>query len=395
MKKIIISLFILFCLCGCWNYKELNEYSIVTGVAIDKKDNEYEVSVLISNAPKNSTDSSSNGSQIVVYSGKGESVFQAAKDIGLISPKELYFNSFSILVMSEDIAKEGIDRVVDFFLRYSSSRNKFSVVIAKDSKAKDTLKIMTHLTNFPSQGISDNIKSTTNLQGTITRMEFDSLISILLRKGIDPVINSVRVIGDVEEGSSTENLESSAPKAYIKIGNLAIFKDDKLVDWANHDESLGINMINGDVSEMYLNVEYSDGYVVVDTTGFSSKIKTSVKNNKPYIDINFDGKARIVEVNGDINLQDNKVIEELQEKCNKLIKKNTKKAIDLAIKNKADVFGFGLKFNQNHYSYFKNVENDWENQLDKIEFKISSNLILENKVSSKNSLEAIYDKQEN
>jgi len=180
MKKVIVSLFILLCLSGCWNYKELNEYSIVTGVAIDKKDGQYEISTLISNAPKNSTDNSSNESKIVVYSGTGDSIFAAFKDIGLISPKELYLNSFSVLILSEDVAKDGIESVIDFFLRYSSSRNKFYVIVSKEDKAKDTLKIMTHLTNFPSQSISDNIKSTKNLQGTIADMGLDELTSCLL-----------------------------------------------------------------------------------------------------------------------------------------------------------------------------------------------------------------------
>lgn len=392
MKKIVISLFILFCVSGCWNYKELNEYSIVTGIAIDKSDNEYEVSVLISNAPKSSGDNTSSESQIVVYSGKGDSVFEALKDIGLISPKELYLNSFSIFVMSEDVARDGIDSIIDFFLRYSSSRNKFSVIVSKGDKAKDTLKILTHLTNFPSQGISDNLKATSNLQGTITTMNFDELTSIILRDGIDPVINSVYIVGDVEEGSSTENLETSSPKSYVKIGNFAIFKGDKLVDWATHDESLGINMINGNISEMYLNVDYDDGYVVIDTTSFSSDVKTSIKDNKPIVDINLTGEARIIEVKGNINLQDSKVIEKLQEKCNNLIKSNTKKAIKLAIKNKTDIFGFGLNFYENHYKYFEKIKDDWDNNLSEIKINIKSKLVLKNKVSSKNSLEVIHDK---
>lgn len=392
MKKIIASIFILFCVCGCWNYKELNEYSIVTGIAIDKKDDKFEVSTLISNAPKNSTDSSSSESQIVVYSGTGDSMLEALKDVGLISPKELYLNSFSIFVISEEVAKEGIDSVIDFFLRYSSSRNKFYVIVAREDKAKDVLKIMTHLTNFPSQSISDNLKSTKNLQGIITATNFDELTLTILRDGIDLVINSIYVVGDVEEGSSTENLESSEPKSYIKIGNLGIFKGDKLVDWTTHNESLGINIINNDISEMYLNIEYKDGYVVVDTTSFSSNIKTSVKNDKPVVDINLKGEARIIEVKGDVDLQDEKVIEELQNKCNDLIKSDVNEAIDVAIENKSDIFGFGLKFYQNHPNYYKKVKDNWEDELENIKFNIKSDLTLKNKVSSKNSLEETYDK---
>lgn len=392
MKKIILSLFIILFISGCGNYKELNEYSVVTGVAIDKSNDGYQVSTLISNAPKSSTDTSSSESQIVVYSGTGNSIFEAFKDIGLISPKELYLGSFSILVISDEVAKDGIESVVDFFLRYTSSRNNFYVVVSRNDKAKDTLKIMTHLTNFPSQGISDNIKATTKLQGAIAKIDFDQLVSILVRDGINPTINSVYIVGDVEEGSSTQNLESSEPKSYLKLGNLAIFKNDKLVDWSTHNESLGINIINNKVYEMYLNIKYNDGYVVVDTTSFSSNIDTKVINNSPKIDINLKGEARIIEVKGDIDLENDNVIEELEKRSNELIKSYVDEAINLAIKNKTDIFGFGLKFYQNHPNYYKSVKDDWNDNLEKISFNINSELILKNKVSSKNSLEDIHDK---
>ena len=73
MKKLIILLLLLFCVCGCWNYKELDDYSIINGIAIDKKDDKYEVSVLISNASKSSGENpDSSSSKSVVYSGKGK-----------------------------------------------------------------------------------------------------------------------------------------------------------------------------------------------------------------------------------------------------------------------------------------------------------------------------------
>ena len=47
MKKLIILIILLFGVCGCWNYKELDDYSIINGIAIDKDDDKYEVTVLI------------------------------------------------------------------------------------------------------------------------------------------------------------------------------------------------------------------------------------------------------------------------------------------------------------------------------------------------------------
>ena len=392
MKKLILSLIVLFCLSGCWNYKELNDYSIVSGVAIDKVGDEYETSVLISNLPKNNSDKSSSESNVVVYSGKGASIFDSLKKIGLISPKELYFGSFSVLIISEEVAKDGINNAVDFFIRYPSSRKNFYVALARDVKAKDTLKILTPLSSFPSQNITDNINSTKNLQGTIFSLDFNHLLSNILTDGIEPTINCIEIKGDIEEGSSQENLESSEQKTYTKLSNIGIFRDDKLIDWANHDESLGINIINGKIAEMYLDLEYEDGYVIVDSTSFSTDVSVKLKDNKPNVNINLSGEARIIEVKGKVDLKDSDVIEELQKKANKKIKKQVNKALKLAIENKTDIFGFGKMFYQEYPDYFKSVKKEWNNNLGNIEFKIKSDLMLKNKVSSKNSLEEINDK---
>lgn len=392
MKKIVFSFFIIFLLCGCWNYKELNEYSIVTGIAIDKSDDSYKVGTLISNVPKGNSgnNTSSSNSEIVVYEGKGKTISEALKDIGLISPKELYLNSFYILIISEDVAKEGINNVLEFFLRYSSSRNNFNVIIAKNCKAKDTLKVMTSITNYPSQSINDNLKSTTKLQGIIKTISFDDLVSDIIKKGIDPSISSITIVGNIEEGTSKTNLEYSEPKAYVKLDNLAIFKGDKLIDYANHEESIGINILNNQINEMYFNIEYNNSIVIIDTTSFKSKIKTNIINNTPRVDITLNGEGRIIETQGDIDLNDSKVIELLQQKSNEMVMSFVRNAINLSIKDKTDILGITRKFYENHYNFY-NMQSD-SFMLDKTEFNIHSNLTLNNKVSAKNSLEEAHDR---
>ena len=193
MKKILIFCLLIFGVCGCWNYKELDDYSIITGIAIDKSDDEYEATVLISNASKSSGESpDSSESKSIVYSGKGNSIFKALKDLSLISPKELYLDHFSILIISEEVASEGVYNVVDFFLRYPNARKDFSVAIAKDCKAKDTLKIITPLTDFPSQSIADNLKFSTNLQGTVSDLNYNELMYNLIAPGKEVTMNSIK-----------------------------------------------------------------------------------------------------------------------------------------------------------------------------------------------------------
>jgi len=394
MKKLIILSLFLLGVCGCWNYKELDDYSIITGIAIDKVEEEYEVSVLISNASKSSGESpDSSESKSVVYSGKGNSIFKAIKDIALISPKELYLDHFSILVLSEEIARDGIYNIVDFFLRYPNARKDFSVALAKDCKAKDTLKIITPLTDFPSQSIADNLKFSTKLQGTISNLNYNELMYNLIAPGKEVVMNSIKIVGDAEEGSSKDNTESSEPKTYLKLGNLGIFKDDKFIEWTNTEESYGINIINNKLSEMYIKVEIDDGYVVVSPITFSTDVKIELKNDKPQVTINSSGNAKVMEVNGHINLEDDSVIKEIQKKSNKKIKKYIKKAIDIASENETDIFGFGLKLYKSNPDYFDKIKDSWNKDLKNLDINIKSELIIKSISSTQNSVEVLDDKE--
>lgn len=391
MKKFILVLTFLFLLSGCYDYRELNDYSIVTGISIDKIEDKYEVSVLISNSSKSSTETDSKESNVVVYSGKGTTLYSAFKDIGLISPKEIYIGSFSVLILSENVAREGIDNVVDLFLRYPNSRKSFYIVISKD-KAKDVLKIMTPLANFPSQNISNNLSSSTDLQGIIGKVSFNKLLSILVQDGIDPSINTIKVIGNEEKGAKQSNLESTNPKTYVKLDSLAIFKNYKLVDIANRKESIGINFVNGNIKETYLKLNYNDGYVVIDTNKIKTSIKTKLDNN-PKVNINIEGEAKIIECNGNIDLEDYKTIEKLQNLSNKKIKKIVNQGISLAKKNNSDIFGFGLKFSKSHPKYFEKNKDNWDKIFKNLNIDTKVKIILKNKVSSKNSLEDINDKE--
>lgn len=391
MKKLIILIVLLFGTSGCWNYKELDDYSIVTGIAIDKSNDKYEVSVLISNANKSSSDSTSSSDKGVVYSGKGTSIFKALKEIGLISPKELYLDHFSILVIDEEVAKEGLYNVIDFFLRYPNSRKDFYVALAKDCKAKDTLKIVTPLTDYPSQSIADNISYTSTLQGAVNNLNFNEVVFDLVANSKELSINSLVIEGNEKKGSSEKNTETTEPKTYVKLDNLGIFKDDKFIKWASEEESIGINIVKGDVSEVYIKVNINDGYVVVSTVEFKSDIKIKLKDNNPIFTIDVWGNAKIMEVSGNIDLEDDDIINKIEKKANKKIKNYIESAIKLSQDNNTDILGLGLKLYKSNPKIYKNLKNDWDSKLKDLKISIKNNIILKSKSSTQNSVEVLND----
>ena len=128
MKKIIIT-FLIFLLCGCYNYKELNKIAIVSSIGIDKKKDNYIVSAQIMNA-KN--DEKSDSSNIIVYSEKGKSIDDALRKITQKSPKLLYGGHLNKLVISEEVAKDGIINVIDIFQRLTEIKDEFTITVSRN-----------------------------------------------------------------------------------------------------------------------------------------------------------------------------------------------------------------------------------------------------------------------
>ena len=135
-SKLLILITICFILTGCGNYRELNQIAIITGIGIDKKNEEYEVSVLIANAQKSETTSKEGESQPTVYSGTGKTLVEAVKVIERKTPKELYLGHINVVLISEDVAEDGFLKVADWLLRNPESRKKFYLILTKDKFIK-------------------------------------------------------------------------------------------------------------------------------------------------------------------------------------------------------------------------------------------------------------------
>ena len=106
MKKLFLLFLIL--LTGC-NYHELNDLAIVKGASVDLIDGEYVVNYIVnSNEDKE------------IFEGKGKTISDAISNMNLKSPKEFYIGHMLIYIVSKDIARSGINKVIDYFFRNSN-----------------------------------------------------------------------------------------------------------------------------------------------------------------------------------------------------------------------------------------------------------------------------------
>ena len=384
MKKftiIIITFIIAITLTGCGGYEELNNLSIVTAVAFDKTDDVYELSFLIANSPKAQTSAKEGEAKTTVYTGKGKTIAEASKDIEQIVPKQIYLGHINVVVISEDIAEDGFLKIADWLLRNPQTRKKFYLLQAKDVSAKNILKIVSPLESFPSQSIATLIESNSETKSIATSITYSNFIAQILEKGYDPVLPSITIKGDVEEGSNEKNLETTEPESYLVLGPLAIYKGDKLEGFSNEKESWAINVLKNEAKEVNYNVKYQNQDVSIETSSLKSDIKIIDKNN---IEITISGVGDIYNINNQIDIQNYKEINKIEKTWSKSLKKDLSKVVKkVQNKYKADIFGFGNLIYKNDPKTWEKLEKEWNSKyFPNLNVKIKTNL----KISATGSL---------
>lgn len=376
MKKLALILTILIItitLTGCAGYEELNNLSIVTAVAFDKTDDEYELSFLIANSPKAQTSAKEGEAKTTVYTGKGKTIAEASKDIEQIVPKQVYLGHINVVVISEDIAKDGFLKIADWLLRNPQTRKKFYLLQAKDEKAKNILKIVSPLESFPSQSIATLIESNSETKSIATSITYSNFISQILEKGYDPVLPSITINGSVKEGSNEKNLETTEPESYLMLGPLAIYKGDKLKGFSTEEESWAINVLKGDSKEINYNVKYQNEDISIETSSLKSTIKILDEKN---IEITISGVGDIYNINNKIDIQDYKEINKIEKAWSSSLKKDLTKVIKkVQSKWQADIFGFGNLIYKNNPKTWKKLEKNWNSKyFPNLNIKVKTNL---------------------
>lgn len=343
MKKfvlIIITLFILLISSGCYNYKEINDMAIVSSIGIDKdnKNDKYIVSAQIMNSKESEN---SEDSQITVYTKEGDTVHEALRNITLKSPRKLYGNHLSKIVLSEEVAKEGIDNILDTFNRVTEVRNEFIITIVKEDKASDVLKVLTTTESIPAEYVKLSLKIADETSGLTYATKLDEFISLYLKKGIDPVVPVLKIDKKEKKGTTINNITTTNPISKIVIEDLAVTNKGKLETYLKNEEVIGYNFLRNQIQKMIIPVKCDDknNYASIAILKNKTKSNTSKKDNKYIINFDINSEAIITEYNCESNLKNEKVIEKLEKDTEKKINRYIKKSLDKQKETKGKFLG--------------------------------------------------------
>ena len=380
MRKIILFLLPLLLLTGCYNYRELTDLAIVSGISVSIVNHQYQVMVEVVNPKKQQDTSSSEEADFIIYKKKDVSLQEAFRKVMEESPKKLYGANMNLLIIDENILQEQLPFILDFFARSKEFRGEFYVLIGKGD---DILSITTPLENLSSKSIIDSLKANHDFLGYANLVSFHDLLSVYLNPYRELAIPAIRSVGDIEKGDDIKNLEDTERKAYHIIDEVGIFRDNKIVGYLSGIDALTYNLVVGNANRFLAKNTYqNDGYVVCEVSGVHTDIDVNVINRK--ITITFSGEASLREETVPFNMEDVSVIEKIQNDLNQKIEDMVHHSITHTISlYHTDIYGFHNAFYLKSPGVMKELKDNWNDKvLDTLDIEIVSHI----KITGKGNL---------
>lgn len=378
MKQVVFIISCLLLLVGCWDRRELKTIGIVVAIGIDKDPDtgEFLFTSQVINPSALKPDGGGTKAPVKLITTKGETVFKAIRNANQEFDRKNFYAHNKVIVISEQLAREGILPVLDGITRGKEARGYIWLCIAKGRQAIDIL-------GLESQGI-ERVQAN-YLNGILDNQQFnfDSTVIQLndyykrsLEDGIDPVIGVLTIIG------KTVGEESGKKTPHIKLSGGAVLTKDQLVGFLNEKEARGYNWVVGEVKNGILSIPslLEEGKLVsIEIREASSKIKPEIQGDRISFKIEIESFGVLVEQLGAGSLETRKeqldYLLRLEKENAQLIEQEVNTVIEKAQKElKADIFGFGSTLKRKDPKKWNEVKDNWEDQFQNVDVKVKVNV---------------------
>lgn len=378
MKRIWFLVLLCLLLTGCWDRRELEEISIIAGLGIDKGNEEkYRLSVDVLNASELNPKTGGDNTASILFSLEGPTTSSLARKLNVKLSRKMIFSHVQTVVISEEIAKEGIIDFLDFLERSPEMRNDFNVVIAKGVSAEEILQISYPLQKVPSQKLNVQLNTMIEEWGGDPKVLLNDLIQALISKGREPVLATVSLIGSAEQGKATENMKLTTPNAYVKLENLAVFKGSKLQGFLSLKDARNYLWTQNEIKKTSLSIPCGDKkFLDVRVSNSTSDTHVTYKNEKPSVHLTLNVETFLEGTHCSSNQELSKI--ETYTQYEKWIEDHINNEVSQTIKvvqeeYGSDIFGFGEKLEKQDYKSFKKIEDQWNEKFKEADISIEVN----------------------
>lgn len=361
---------------GCIPHKELKELWIVQGIAIDgdsQKGYNLTYQALKSSSGGGGGTGGGGGAseESQTFKSSGATVFDAFRNTTLQTGKKLYFSNNLVVILSEQLCKEDISRVMDVFQRDPDFQPDANVYVVK----KDPDKVLTGKINGMSLSAKDisDISSNYAQSSKTINITLSDLFLMMYTKYTDPIIPVITVMpessgkesssggGGSGGGGSGPGGSDSEQKSILQMNGSAVYHQNKLAGYLSPSETRGYLWVTGKPVKGIVVIEPQKGLKVsCEVTNNSSKITPSIESGKPKIKVLIKLGVNISEVMGGAPNIVYQIKQQGEASLDQAVRSEAEAVVKKALKeDNSDVFGFGMMLYRKYPNDWKKLAPEW------------------------------------
>jgi spore germination protein KC len=365
--RILTPIFLCFFLTSCVGKREITDLAIVLAVGLDKGSKEGSVKVTTQLARpadargQTGAPSGQTGEPVLSLVAEGNTIFEAVRNLSSYSSRRVFWAHNFVIVVNEELAKEGISDILDFFTRNPELRMKTWIVVTPD-KAGEVVSTMSGLEVVPGETLQKLFRYT-KLSNLAPQSEIMDTLAAFLNKSSQPFL--ARVFLDKVKVSN-EKPEKGASIKQIKLEGAGIFKGDKLVGVLKGNETRGVlffreKLESGIITIPCTDTEKEDISIELENQKFD--VKPILKNNTITFTANLETVVSVVEAGCPFSIDNQKQVNKLEDQIESTIKK-------IQQEYKADVLELGKVLNNKYPAKWKQVEDKWADIFPSVEITV-------------------------
>jgi spore germination protein KC len=337
-------------LTGCWSSFEINDRAFVTAMYVDiGKDGQMDVSLSfpLPNrlVPGNVGGTGTTGNPYAQISGTGKTITEAYHKMQSDMPREISWGHARVIVISEEMARVGINHILEFIIREPKLNINNAVLIAP-GKAKDIENLATVFEQFPSEIVREFTQERITLYTT--------------PKDFLETDNGAMITGYLSKGQKKLLSEKGKKVMWVGTGGMALFNNYKMVGKIGPKEGEGALWLRNSIKSSVVTIKSPTDKENISLLILRSKTKIRPSKSEPFtFDVYVTAEDDISESYSNIDLTKVNNIHQLERIAEKNIEKKIQMAFKASKEMKADVFQFGAYLSWHKPKIWKEVKEKW------------------------------------
>ncbi len=313
-----------------FNIINIEKTALIVALALDKSQDEYEITAQI--AVPQASDTSQGNSESVI-SAKSNSIYTAIEKISEETGWHPRLSFCNLVLIGEDLLSENVINLIDFFLRTYKIEDS-AILCATEGKAKEILLASSPLDNISSFALSKIfVREFDNASAVMTTTIKNFAIGGYSKSnyGYMPLVKKIQTEDKTDVKASSVTLTANSDSSGGSTGSggdksgsggsggdkpcvfdattTLLFHDGYFVGKLDKEQSLFFSLISKDVSEAYFTISATDdfgnnGEYVVFANQVSHSLNLNFNGEKPTLNGTLELWLKVVDSNANQNIKD-------------------------------------------------------------------------------------------